>query len=111
SGFKPTVAGDKGTSVGLYQHHADRKARLTALPGWQDPMTQHRFAYHEVTGGDPIATAHWQEILAAPDRASAAKLWDRYFERSAASVSGGTGGGAAGGRRMVGRLGGMGPRV
>lgn len=110
SGFNPTVPGDKGTSVGLYQHHADRKARLMALPSWQDPMTQHQFAYMEVTGGDPIATKHWNEIRSAPDRATAAKLWDKYFERSAAGVGAG-GGTAAGSRRMVGRLGGMGPLV
>lgn len=103
SGFRPTIPGDSGTSVGLYQHHADRKAALMQQPGWQSPLVQHQFAYSEVTGGDPIATKHWQEILAAPDRATAAALWDRYFERSA--------GGVGGTRRMPGRLGGMGPQV
>lgn len=109
SGFRPTVEGDKGTSIGLYQHHADRKARLMAQPNWQNPMTQHQFAYSEVTGGDAIATKHWNEIVAAPDRATAAKLWDRYFERSAGGRGSANPGG--GGRRMTGRLGGMGPRV
>lgn len=107
SGFKPTIPGDAGTSIGLYQHHADRKARLMALPNWQTPLVQHQFAYSEVTGGDPIATKHWNEILAAPDRAAAAKLWDKYFERSA----GGPGAAAADTGRMPGRFGGMGPRV
>lgn len=103
---------DKGSpSGGLYQHHADRLQRLMAQPNWRDPMTQHQFAYSEVTGGDAQATKHWNEILAAPDRATAAKLWDRYFERSAGGP-GAAGGGVAGGtRRMVGPLGGMGPRV
>ena len=104
SGFNPLAIGDNGTSAGLYQEHADRKARLQSLPNWQNPMVQHQNAYHEVTGGDAIATKHWPEILAAPDRATAAKLWDKYFERSAGGVGGG-------GRRMVGRFGGMGPRV
>lgn len=113
SGFNPTVPGDAGTSVGLYQHHADRKARLMAQPGWQNPAVQHQFAYGEVTGGDSTATKHWNEILAAPDRATAAKLWDRYFERSAGGVgAGGAGGaGAASSRRMPGRFGGMGPSI
>lgn len=85
SGFDPTVPGDNGTSVGLYQHHADRMARLMGLPNWQNPAVQNQFAYSEVTGGDPIATKHWQEILAAPDRQTASTLWDKYFERSAGS--------------------------
>lgn len=107
SSFKPLAQGDKGTSVGLYQHHADRMAKLMAQPNWHDPSVQHQFAYSEVTGGDPMASKHWQEILAAPDRATAAKLWDKYFERSA----GGGGGVSAGTRPMGGRFGGMGPRV
>lgn len=85
SGFKPTVEGDGGTSVGLYQHHADRKDRLTALPDWQNPDVQHEHAYKEVTGADPIAAKHWAEIQAAPNRQTAAHLWDKYFERSKGS--------------------------
>ncbi len=92
SGFRPTIPGDSGTSVGLYQHHADRMEKLQKQPNWQDPMTQHGFAYSEVTGGDSIATKHWDEILGAPNRAEAAKLWDKYFERSAGGV--GKGGGS-----------------
>ncbi|HXE51224.1 MAG TPA: phage tail tip lysozyme [Ramlibacter sp.] len=115
SGFNPTVPGDKGTSIGLYQHHADRKAALMQRPNWQNPLVQHQHAYSEVTGGDPIATKHWAEILAAPDRATAAKLWDKYFERSAGGVQAGQqsagGAGQAAGRRMPGRFGGMGPLV
>src|ERR1700675_3500643 len=37
SGFNPTIPGDSGTSVGMYQHHAERKDRLLAQPNWQDP--------------------------------------------------------------------------
>ena len=95
---------DKGSpSGGLYQHHADRLTRLMQQPNWQQPRVQHEFAFSEVMGGDPQAAAHWKEIQAAPDRATAAKLWDRYFERSA--------GGVGGGQRMGGRFGAMGPRV
>lgn len=118
SSFNPLSQGDykdgRPTSLGLYQHHAERKAQLLAMPNWQDPMTQHQLAYKDVTGGDSIATRHWQEILNAPDRATAAKLWDKYFERSKGGP--GASGGQAGAsisldRRMPGRLGGMGPRV
>jgi hypothetical protein len=86
SGFDPVAPGDSGTSIGLYQHHADRKSRLTALPGWQDPQVQNEFAYREVTGGDKQATEGWEKIRSAKTREEAAKLWDQYFERSKGGV-------------------------
>lgn len=88
SGFNPTVPGDGGTSVGLYQHHADRKDRLTSLPNWQDPNVQNEFAFHEVMGGDKQAAAGWEKIRAAKSRDEAARLWDQYFERSKDGVGG-----------------------
>lgn len=111
SGYKPSIMGDAGTSGGLYQHHADRLARLKQFAEqqgkpWTDPLVQHQFSASEVKGGDAIAAKHWQEILSAPDQKTAAMLWDRYFERSA----GGPGAGG-GGTRMGGRFGGMGPRL
>jgi hypothetical protein len=86
SGFDPRLdAPDKGgPSAGLYQAHLDRRTSLQSLPNWQNPQVQHDWAYGQVTGGDPMATAHWDEIKNAPTREAAAQLWDKYFERSAA---------------------------
>jgi hypothetical protein len=90
---------DKGSpSGGLYQHHDTRLSGLQAFAAgqsgsWTDPNIQNQFALKEVTGGDPIATTHWKEILNAPDRASAQTLWDKYFERGVAVGPGGGGGG------------------
>lgn len=110
SGYRPTAwnPNDMGSpSGGLYQHHADRLTRLkqyAAAQGkpWTDPGVQNQFALNEVQGGDPIATKHWQEILAAPDRQTAEALWTRYFERGVPSP---------GSVRLGGRFGAMGPRV
>jgi len=85
SGFDPTVKGDGGTSVGLYQHHDERMTKLRALPDWQNPDAQNKFAFSEVTGGDPIATAGWERIKNAKTREEANKLWTQYFERPAAT--------------------------
>lgn len=90
SGFNPTAAGDLDTSYGLYQHHADRFDALRDFAAdmgrpWTDPGVQNAFAASEVHGGDPIASKHWRQIEDAPDRATAATLWDKYFERSAGS--------------------------
>lgn len=88
SSFRPDAMGDGGTSGGLYQEHSERLAGLKAFAGrlgkpWNDPGVQNEYAWWETHGGDPQATAHWKEIEAAPDRKTAATLWDRYFERSA----------------------------
>ena len=89
SGFKPTSLAmdvDNAPSGGLYQHHLSRldslqnAARSAGVP-WTDPGFQNQFAYGEVTGGDSIATNHWQDILNAPDRGTAEALWTKYFER------------------------------
>lgn len=90
SGFSPTASGDLGTSHGLYQEHGPRAEGLrdfadSAGASPNDPSVQNAFAASEVHGGDPIATRHWQEIENAPDRQTAATLWDKYFERSAGS--------------------------
>lgn len=78
SGYSPTGTGDGYTSFGLYQHHADRMRTLLAA-------IENDQAFNEVMGDDPVAAAHWAEIKGAPTRGAAAKLWDRYFERSAGS--------------------------
>lgn len=89
SSYRSDAMGDRGTSGGLYQHHADRLARLKSFAAsegkpWTDPDVQHRFAGTETQGGDPQATRAMPAIANAPDRQTAAKLWDRHFERSAA---------------------------
>ena len=94
SGFKfDLISPDTGgPSAGGYQAHKERMTDLLKLPNWKDANVQHDWAYGQVTGGDAIATKHWNEILSAPTRKEAARLWDKYFERSAAGV--GKGGGS-----------------
>lgn len=87
SSFRTTVEGDGKTSVGLYQAHADRKSSLEAQKNWQDPEAQHDWALSQVTGGDRIATEHWDEIQNAKTREQARDLWTRYFERPAVTQS------------------------
>jgi hypothetical protein len=106
---------DKGSpSGGLYQHHAERLAGLQGFAAvqnkpWNDAALQHEYAFREVTGKDPIAAAHWKEIVAAPDRATAQTLWDKYFERGVAIGPSGGSGDRTETRRAVGRFGGMAP--
>jgi hypothetical protein len=87
SGFDPTVSNKDSGALGYYQHLGDRLDRLMAQPNPKSGVTQNNLAYWEVTGGDPIASAHWDEIKAAPTREAAAQLWDKYFERSGASMA------------------------
>lgn len=84
SGLNPQAfnpAGGGQGALGLGQWRGPRQAKLREQPNYQDLGTQLGFAYGEVTGGDPIASAHWDEIKNAPDRATAKSLWSRYFER------------------------------
>jgi hypothetical protein len=77
SGFRPTLPGDSGTSVGLYQAHNERMASLKSAPNWQDPEIQHDWAMWQVHGGDEIATKHWDEIVNAGTREQAHQLWKK----------------------------------
>lgn len=74
SAFDPARPGDGGSSFGLYQHHAERMRTLLA-------RVENDQAFSDVMGDDPIASAHWSEIKAAPTRREAARLWAKYFER------------------------------
>jgi hypothetical protein len=95
SSFDPTAMGDqnpvtgKYTSAGLFQAHDGRMTSLTSLANWQDPKVQYQWSWQQVHGGDPTATQHWNDILRAPDRATAAALWRQYFERPADSYTAG----------------------
>jgi hypothetical protein len=92
SSFRPgLVAPDTGgPSAGFYQAHKERMTNLLSNPNWRDPIVQHQWALGQVTGGDPIATAHWNEIKSARSPAEADALWDRYFERSLAGPGSGS---------------------
>ena|SRR5215467_11483209 len=80
SGGNPTIIGDGGSSIGIFQHHAARMdrvlARIESDQAWSDLM-----------GEDPVAAAHWDEIKNARTRNEASKLWQRYFERPAGTPS------------------------
>lgn len=77
---------DKGSpSAGLFQAHEERLASLEkAVPDWRTNVAgQMQWAWDQVHGGDPVATAHWNEIMNAPDAQTAGVLWRTYFERPA----------------------------
>ncbi len=74
SGGDPLAVGDGGTSLGLYQHHADRLRTLLA-------NIQNNQAFQELMKDDPIAAAHADEIRNAPDRERARVLFSKFFER------------------------------
>ncbi len=70
SGGDPTVAGDKGTSFGLFQHHNERKAALEAFAKEKgvdpsNPDTQIEFADQEMQSKFP--SLH-KSLMGATDR-------------------------------------------
>lgn len=79
--YDPTAVNPASGAIGLAQDLGPRKTELQAQPNWQDPHVQLQNMLREVTGGDKIAAAHWNEIKNAPDRTTAAQLWTKYFER------------------------------
>lgn len=86
--FNPTAINPTSGAVGLQQDLGPRKAQLQAQPNWQDPQVQLDNAYREVTGGDPQASAHWNEIKGAGTRQEAAALFKKYFERPESAKGG-----------------------
>ena len=95
SGFDPFAIGDNGTSLSLYQHHADRAQRLAkflqanGVSDTSDPVRMARlttrFAIQEMNGGDPIAARHKAELLQAKDPNAAYGIFTSSFERPAGS--------------------------
>jgi hypothetical protein len=83
SDFNPTVSGDKGTSYGLYQHHAERLAAMQkyfGLSGNQMPSEaqQNQYAAYEISPQGPLAAVGAQ-LKAAQTPAEAAAIWTRSF--------------------------------
>ena len=79
SGGDPTATGDGSTSLGQFQHHNDRMMAVLA-------RIENDQAWQELMGDDPIAAAHFHEIMAARSPKEAGDLWRRYFERPAGTV-------------------------
>lgn len=79
SGFNAGVIGDKGTSGGLFQHHADRLRNMVGYAGsdWKtDWRSQVDFALSEPAGKQYVQTK-----FSSPQEATA--WWVKYFERPA----------------------------
>lgn len=79
SGFNAGVIGDKGTSGGLFQHHADRLRNMVGYAGsdWKtDWRSQVDFALSE-----PAGKQYVQTTFSSPQEATA--WWVKYFERPA----------------------------
>ena len=79
SGGDPTATGDGGTSLGQFQHHNDRMMAILA-------RIENDQAWQEWLGDDPIAAAHFHELMAARTPRQAGEIWKRYFERPAGTV-------------------------
>lgn len=84
SGFDTGIVNKDSGAVGLFQDLGSRKSELQAQPNWRSSQTQLENAWRELTGGDPQATAHFGEMISAPDEATAYKLFTHHFERPGA---------------------------
>src|SRR5689334_18341263 len=92
SGFNPFAVGDSGTSISLYQHHADRAVNLSrflvqnGVTDQSDPVKTARlatkFAVQEMAGGDPIAAKHRDELIQAKTPEAAYGIFTSSFARS-----------------------------
>ncbi|TKD17404.1 hypothetical protein FBT96_14325 [Rhodobacter capsulatus] len=82
SGFNPTIPGDGGTSLGLFQHHGARAdGLLSSLGGRQNlgnVQGQLDYVWKELNSSHSGALA---ALKAAPDVSSATNAWMRQFER------------------------------
>ena len=83
SDFSPTAVGDKGTSYGLYQHHADRLVAMQkyfGLPPGQMPTEaqQNQYAAYEISPQGPLAAVGAQ-LKQAQTPAQAAAIWTGGF--------------------------------
>jgi hypothetical protein len=81
----PSIVGDGGTSRGLFQHHAERKAALEAEAKKQgkspdDPDLQIAFADQELKRDYPTLQ---KQLMAGTDRGAAEDSFKRVFERPA----------------------------
>jgi hypothetical protein len=79
SGFNAGVMGDKGTSGGLFQHHADRLRNMVGYAGsdWRtDWQSQINFALSE-----PAGQAYVKQSFPTPQAATA--WWVKNFEKPA----------------------------
>src|SRR4029079_14333730 len=80
SGFNPGAKGDGGTSLGLYQHHADRMAELVKRYGPNPTEAQqHEFAAWEISPKGPLAAVGAQ-LRTAKTPQEAAAIWTKGFE-------------------------------
>jgi len=134
SGLSPTAHNDKEGAIGLAQWEGGRRQALDAFAAQQgtsetDLATQLAFLGNELHGSESGA---YQQLLSASDPASAAAVFDQYYERSSGSArqkrinaaqdiaagndpaasmdvgggSGGSGGSSSGGQSVASKVGG-----
>ncbi|APZ54114.1 Flagellar motor rotation protein MotB [Salipiger abyssi] len=86
SGFDPLAVGDKGTSFGLFQHHASRADGLLAAVGGRaglgNVQGQLDYVWKELLTSESGAL---QKLLATTNVGDATNVWMRQFERPADS--------------------------
>ncbi|HEY5085617.1 MAG TPA: phage tail tip lysozyme, partial [Rhizomicrobium sp.] len=80
SNFNPDLAGDKGTSYGLYQEHNDRMRAMMAKYGPRPTVDQqNQFAWDELS--EPQNRNLLRSLHTADGSDQSARLWTSGFER------------------------------
>jgi len=71
SGFDPTIPGDNGNAVGLFQHNGPRmRGLLNAIGGrgnLTDVQAQLEFAWKEMNASGTLENRAFQQLMASPD--------------------------------------------
>ena len=78
SGFRPGVMGDRGTSGGLFQHHAERFRSMVAASGGQDGWKSNWKGQIDFALSEPAGKKYLNLKFNSPEQAS--KWWTLYFE-------------------------------
>lgn len=87
SGFNPAARGDGGSAHGIFQHHADRRAKILRGTGVNMSsasfMDQMRAGIWEAeTGSDPQGRRAWEALKSGKlSAAQAAAAWSDLYER------------------------------
>jgi hypothetical protein len=78
SSFRPGVMGDRGTSGGLFQHHAERFTKMVAASGGPSKWKTNWKGQIDFALTEPAGRKYLRMKFNSPEEAS--KWWTLYFE-------------------------------
>jgi len=78
SGFRPGVMGDRGTSGGLFQHHAERFTKMVSASGGPSKWKTNWKGQIDFALSEPAGQKYLKLKFKSPEEAS--KWWTLYFE-------------------------------